>query len=72
MDLGIIANQSGPGRYPRIPNVPPGKDWLLVSNSKVVDDGLEILSVFMRPVGGLDQRLIAASLTTDIVSDLLY
>jgi hypothetical protein len=53
-------------------DLPSSQDWLLVTNSEVVDDGLEILGVLLGPVGGLVQRLVADALTTDVVSYLSY
>ena len=53
------------------PNEPSSQYRPLVANSEVVNDGLEILSVLLGPIGGLIQRLAADSLTTDIVSNLL-
>ena len=72
MDLRITVNQSRYGDVFHLPDIPSSEDWLLVSNPEVVDDGLEILSMLLRPVGGLDQRLTAASLTTDVVSNLSH
>ena len=55
-----------------LPNTPPSQNWLLRPDSEVVNDGLEILSVLLGPVGSLDQWLVADPLTTDVVSDLSH
>ena len=53
-------------------NLPSSQDWPLVTDSKIVDDGLEILGILLGPVRRLVQRLIADSLTTNVISDLSY
>ena len=50
---------------------PTSQDWPLLSNTEVVDDGFEILSVRFREVGGVGERLITNALTTNIVANLL-
>jgi hypothetical protein len=54
------------------PDVPSSQDWPLVPNPEVVNNGLEILSELLRPIGGLSQRLATDSLTTDVISDLSH
>ena len=50
--------------------VPAGQDGPLLSNTEVVDDGLEIFSVGFGDIGSIVERLIADALTTNIIANL--
>ena len=51
--------------------VPASQDRPLLSDTEVVDDSFEILSMGFGDVGGVAERLIADTLTTDVIANLL-
>ena len=50
--------------------VPSGQNWPLLPNPEVVNDGFEILSMGFGDIGGIDERLVADALTTNVVANL--
>jgi hypothetical protein len=51
--------------------IPASQNWPLLSDTEVVDDGFEVLSVGLGDVGGVGERLVTNALTTDVIPDLL-
>jgi len=51
-------------------HAPASQNRPLLSNAEVVNNGSEILSVALGDVGGVDERLVADALTTNIITNL--
>ena len=53
------------------PYSPAGENWLLFSNTKVINDGFEIVGPALGVIGGVTLGLAADALATNVITNLL-